>query len=681
MARSDTLTSWRLWLARAACLFTLVVVLLTLSQLWPRNQVYTYSEWTVSSTYGAVTTFMDFWRFVGFVGLIESLAALTSLGMALLIFFRKSASAMGLFVSAFLLLLAPWCLSGNMDVWSLPAWVPFADAIHTLQTTATLGSVLLFIYIFPDGRFTPGWARWFALLAPLVWLWWALWDVLPALQPAGWADHFWVVLAIPFMVSIIAAGLFQLVRYRATTDPVQRQQMKWVVFGLSLLSAMFVVTFAASLLPDYPWLRLALLLGELGIRWLIPLTIGVAVLRYRLWDIDLWIRRTLVYGGLTVAVLALYAALIGGLAFLLQGRIEPPLAALATVAVALLALPLRNRLQHGVNHLLYGERDDPMALLARLGGSLETAASAQSALPAVAESVRKALRLPYAAVLLGAGDATTVAAEHGRRPGWGLERASMTYGEELVGWLEVARRSADEPLSAADRRVLSQIARQAGAGLHAVRLTDDLRRSRELLVAAREEERRRLHRDLHDGLGPQLASLALKAAAASNRLPKEPEAAARLLGEIKAQAQAAIGDIRQLVYDLRPLPLDQLGLASALRQHAASLSAAGPMEVRVECADLPPLPAATEVAAYRIALEALTNAARHGNATRCAVRLSVNGRLRLEVTDNGRGIPDGRPAGVGLRSMRERAEELGGACRIENLPEGGAAVLVELPLR
>jgi signal transduction histidine kinase len=216
---------------------------------------------------------------------------------------------------------------------------------------------------------------------------------------------------------------------------------------------------------------------------------------------------------------------------------------------------------------------------------------------------------------------------------------------------------------------------------HAVRLTADLRRSRERLVAAREEERRRLRRDLHDGLGPQLASLTLKLDAARNLLAHDPAAADALLVELKDQTQTAIADIRRLVYDLRPPALDQLGLVPALREHALTRKALNGLQIAVEASEpWPALPAAVEVAAYRIVLEALTNVERHARARRCVVRLTLDDALQLEIADDGVGLSPGYQAGVGLTSMRERAAELGGSCTIESASDGGTRVLARLPL-
>jgi signal transduction histidine kinase len=226
-------------------------------------------------------------------------------------------------------------------------------------------------------------------------------------------------------------------------------------------------------------------------------------------------------------------------------------------------------------------------------------------------------------------------------------------------------RAPGEPFSSADRRLLDDIANQAGVAAHAVRLTADLQRSRERLVAAREEERRRLRRDLHDGLGPALATQTLKLEAARDLIASEPARAADLLSSLIADSQAAIVDIRRLVYALRPPALDELGLISAVREQAAQC-ANEQLRIDIDAPDqLPPLPAAVEVAAYRIVQEALTNVVKHARARACAIQIALVGdgphrTLGLEVRDDGAGLPALPRQGVGLRSMRERAEELGG---------------------
>jgi signal transduction histidine kinase len=230
-------------------------------------------------------------------------------------------------------------------------------------------------------------------------------------------------------------------------------------------------------------------------------------------------------------------------------------------------------------------------------------------------------------------------------------------------------------------RLLENVARQAGTAVYAAQLTHDLQRSRERLVTAREEERRRIRRDLHDGLGPQLATLSLKVDTARNYLAHDVPTADHLLSELKGEIQSAISEIRRLVNELRPAALDQLGLVSALQEHIARQSGNGRLHIALTAPDdLPPLPAAAEVAAYRIALEAITNTVRHAHANTCQLCLEFNDSLQLEIRDDGIGLPLGYQAGIGLSSMRERTAELGGAFHIESTPGQGTVISVQLPL-
>jgi signal transduction histidine kinase len=258
----------------------------------------------------------------------------------------------------------------------------------------------------------------------------------------------------------------------------------------------------------------------------------------------------------------------------------------------------------------------------------------------------------------------------------------LVYQQEQVGRLLVSPRAPGERFTGVERRLLDDLAGQVALVASAVRLTVDLQHARERLVLGREEERRRLHRDLHDGLGPTLAGVVLGLDGVRRALGGDQVAVQQLVDRLKADVQAAVADTRRLVYELRPPALDELGLVAALRKQAASLGLDGQgIQVQVEAPDrLDGLPAAVEVAAYRIALEALTNARRHAQAHRCQVRLALDDGLRIEVRDDGRGLPADPADGVGLASMRERAGELGGWCEIEPAPNGGTSVRAWLPV-
>jgi signal transduction histidine kinase len=293
--------------------------------------------------------------------------------------------------------------------------------------------------------------------------------------------------------------------------------------------------------------------------------------------------------------------------------------------------------------------------------------------------VREALRLPYAAVAIGDDDEALVASG---TPVPDPVRLPLHYQNVQVGELLLGARPGEAAFSAADRRLLSDLARQAGVAVSAVQLTADLQRSRERLVAAREEERRRLRRDLHDGLGAQLAGLTVQAGVLRRLIGEDPPAAEELAGELRQELRGAIADIRRLVQGLRPPALDELGLAGALERLAEVIGAEadGP-RITVEAGDVPALPAAVEVAVYRIVQEALTNVVRHASAGSFVVGLEVAPQtVVVTVTDDGVGLVRAPgSAGVGLSSMRERAEEMGGTATVEDAPVGGVLVRAELP--
>ncbi|HUE97660.1 MAG TPA: GAF domain-containing sensor histidine kinase, partial [Anaerolineales bacterium] len=555
-------------------------------------------------------------------------------------------------------------------------------------------SFSLFLFIFPDGHFVPRWTRWVAL----VWIIWLLpryW--FPDWPPSG--SDIWLVWPNLFvwLGALGSAVHGQIYRYRRVSNWVRQQQTKWVVFGIAMGLALFIiVNIAVSATVSVPTSArelTTLMVGAAlmnGALLLIPLSIGIAILRYHLFDIDILINRTLVYSSLTISVVGIYVLVVGYLSVLFRtagGQGQLAISVLATGLVALLFQPLRNRLQRGINRLMYGERDDPYAVLSRLGQRLEATLAPEAVLPTIVETVKESLKLPYTAITLKQDDAFAVAAASGT-PTSEVLRLHLMYQNEMVGQLLVGPRAPGESFSSADRRLLDDLAREAGVAVHAVRLTtnlqrmtEDLQRSRERLVTTREEERRRLRRDLHDGLGPTLASLVQLLDTARTLVARDPDAAVTLLGDLKGQVKATVSDLRRLVYALRPPVLDELGLVSAISEHSGHYNQSNGLYVSIDAPDhLPSLPAAVEVAAYHIALEALTNVARHANAQTCRIRLSLKGGLCIEITDDGDGLPANYHVGVGLTSMRERAAELGGECRIEPGEMHGTRVWARLPL-
>jgi signal transduction histidine kinase len=471
-------------------------------------------------------------------------------------------------------------------------------------------------------------------------------------------------------VATLAAVLASLVRRFRRSRGDERQQVKWFLYG----AAPLVLLPISELLPP--------VIGTVLFTWVLvvlPVSIGVAVLRYRLDGIDVVINRTLVYVLLTAGVLGVYVLVVGYLGTVLRRDDDDLLVSLlATGIVAVLFAPARDRLQRSVDRLLYGRVSEPYAALAQLGERLESTLEPAAVLPAIVSTVRDALRLPYVAIRL-AEDAPPVSSGE---PVPRVEDVPLLHQGLPVGTLVLGLRPGEHGFSPADRRLLADLARQAGVAVSTVRLTADLQRSRERLVTAREEERRRLRRDLHDGLGAQLAGLTVQTGVLRGLIDRDPVAAGELAGELRAELRAAIADIRRLVHGLRPPALDELGLVGALQRLAGSCGADGGLRVDVDVpGELPALPAAVEVAAYRIVQEALTNVVRHAGARTGRVLLAADAHgLTVEVTDDGVGLPGGLVPGVGLSSMRERAAETGGSCEVAARPGGGTRVLARLPL-
>jgi signal transduction histidine kinase len=409
----------------------------------------------------------------------------------------------------------------------------------------------------------------------------------------------------------------------------------------------------------------------------IPLGVVVAVVRHQMLDIELVLNRTIAYGLLTALVVLIY---VGAVSML--GEVAAKKVGIAAVAlVALFFAAARDRLQRVVDRALFGHRRDPYAVVARLGRRVDEARGPLEALEQMAVELRTALRLPYVGIFPVAAELPAV--ESGSEIADATEVPITVHGER-VGLLRVGRRHHGERLRPEEQSVLHDTARSAGALIQAGALVADLRASRERIVAAREEERRRLRHDLHDGVGPQLAGLALQLDSLARRLGDDSEHAERVQ-LLRDRLRATVVEVRQVVDNLRPPALDDVGLVEAVRQQVAAYAVVGSgnaarslVEVRSDA--LPELPAAVEVAAYRIVTEAVANAVRHGRPSQCDVELRTTGPLlEITVTDDGSGIPSDARPGVGLASMRERAAEVGGHLDMETGP-AGTTVTARLPL-
>ena len=618
----------------------------------------------------------------GINAIVSLASSLLSLYLSLVLFRRKFENPAVMAVSIYLLLYGV-VMTGPLENWGF-YWLGKYEFAITAQTLLMATPTAAMLVLFPNGRFVPLWSRWI-LIASLPW---SLFAILVPLLPYRHDQITNLVVMTSLWISLLGLGVYsQVHRYRRVSTIEERRQTKWVLYG-------FALWLAYILLSTYPYLYITSLPPGASQPWwspvseltwwlslnILPVTLTIAITRARLWNIDVVINRTLVYAALTLATMVLYLFVVGALGRLLGVGESSLITFLTAGLIAILFQPLRERLQAWVNRVMYGHRDDPYAVLTSLGQRLENSARLDTILPAMVETIALTLKLPYVAISLTTEEQEAFAAVYGRPPAYPPEEYPLLNQGETIGTLILARRSENEPFNQGEKRLLAALARQVGVAANNVRLTIDLQRSRQRIVTAREEERRRLRRDLHDGLGPQLASQTLTLNAIERLIDRDPDAARRLIQDLKSQSQDAITTIRGLIYDLRPPALDELGLVGALQEGSASHH--GTLRVKIEAPEpLPSLPAAVEAAAYHITQEAIVNTIRHAQASRCVVHLEiVEGGLSIQIEDDGHGMPRETQSGVGLQSMHERVSELNGRIQFDAPAGGGTRLRVWLPL-
>ncbi len=536
--------------------------------------------------------------------------------------------------------------------------------------------LVIIAYLLPDGRaLSPGWRLWIriGLAGALLFLIGAAGDRSAFTQDHDGAEPPLPWLPAPVSDLIGTVGLLLVVllffgsavavhsRLRRSSGEA-RLQLLWLVWGaLTVPIGLLVLWANYFVLGTQEWPTTVVLTA---VSVALPATITVAILRYNLFDIRLVLSRTLTYFALVVGVVTAYMLVLLSAERLGGNDNAGGLVAVAVVAVAV--HPAHAWLRERLERWVYGYRSQPYQAL-RLLADRADAADSDALGTAITDAVREALRVQRVWVDQGGPDDDRVV------------RTSLIHRGQRLGDLAVEVPYGRQ-LSAEDLSLLRDLARYAALLVRSERQADELRQSRTRIVAGREEERRRLRRDLHDGVGPALAAVVLTLNAAQAR--DDDAYRAMLLAEAREQVRDAIGEVRRLVDDLRPPAIDEVGLLAAIRQRASALS--GDVAIEVSGPDpMPELPAAVEVAAFRIASEAMANVARHARASRCRVDLCVNARVELTIADNGRGVDPGARTtepGVGWASMRERAAELGGSCTIAERAEGGLEVRALLPL-
>ena len=602
----------------------------------------------------------------GMQAVVAYLGAVVSIAVGVLVLVRRPRHPVGWLLVAHGLFFVTLAFSGSSTTHT---GLVFDQLTQGVWVFLFLFLVLI-AYLLPDGHLANRfWRRWVSVgLVGVV-----LFVVGAAGDAQGFASsHHGARLPVPWLpegisgllgvvglvlvVLLFFGSIFAVWRRLRRAQGDERLQLLWLVWGaLTVPVALLIGWVNHFALSDGPLFTPALGLVAVAL----PVTIGIAILRYRLFDIRLVLSRTLTYLLLVAAIVAVYALLLFVTDRLSGGRTVGGLLAVGVVAVAV--HPAYLWLRRWSERWVYGLRSDPRTAL-RLMGDRAEAADPDGLIAAVTDAVAVALKVDRVWVELS-----------GPGPEEAL-RTSMVHRGEQVGHLAVEVPPGRD-FAQSDRQLLEDLARYAAILVRSEQLNDELRDSRSRIISGREEERRRLRRDLHDGVGPSLAAIVLKLNAAQSRTdPRERDS---LIAEVRDEVKEAITEVRRLVDDLRPPAIDEVGLIGAIRQRAATLSGAVTFEVTGpdSIADpRPQLPAAVEVAAFRIASEAMTNVVRHSGATRCLVQIELNGAFQLTVSDNGHGTDRTTSQGVGWTSMRERATELGGSCTITSQPDGGLIV-------
>jgi signal transduction histidine kinase len=578
-----------------------------------------------------------------------------------------------------------------LEEWS---WIPI------------VGSLAVVAAIFPDGRFLS--ARWrlacivfgtgtvVASLMNAVVPELAVYDGYPNPVGVGWgtvgelAPMFLALLAGLLVVGTASA----FVRFRRSHD-VERQQLKWLVVSVGSIALMGGIYAAVGISQgpelsavNLDWAENLMILSILGV----PVAIGIGVLKYRLYDIDVVINRAVVYGALAAFIALVYVAIVAGVGGALGSRGDTWLSAVAAAVVALAFQPVRRRAQHLANRFAYGERATPYEVLSELSTRFADTYSLDEALPRLARVTAEAVGADRARIWLRSGEELRPAAAW---PTGGSERALLVAGDrlpasangetafavrqrgELLGAITVEM-PANETLVPAQTKLLTDVAAQAGLVLRNVALLEDLRASRKRIVSAQDERARALERNIHDGAQQQLVALTVKLRLAQGLLEDDPGKAGSMLEELQGQAQTALEDLRDLARGIYPPLLADKGLTEALTAQGRK----GAVPVRVVGADVGRFPQDIEAAVYFCSLEALQNAAKYAGASSVAIRLSRrDGILGFEVEDDGVGFdPATTPRGSGLQNMADRLAAIGGALSIRSAPGSGTTIGGSIPV-
>ncbi|MCZ4583956.1 sensor histidine kinase [Rhodococcus opacus] len=543
--------------------------------------------------------------------------------------------------------------------------LPWVDVLSPLQNTAwipgTLSLFLIVPWLIRDHPLGVG-AR-LGVLAGIAATAWYFWSRTFTEIPAVWV-------IVPVLVVGSAAAADCGWRWRHG-PPDERVGLGWMCLGTALMTAAYIPLALPASLPGL-WVLNPLV--HLAVQAFYPVAILVCILRQRMWGLNLAVSRATVAGTLTVLLLALYVVVATAVTALLPEGDSVGAQVVAAGVVAVAVQPVRLWLQRRVHRLVYGEGADPARAVRTLGRQFGSAETPEQLLEGLAAGVGVALRLESVSVRRTSG----VAAVWGSATGH-AESVELVHRGAALGTMVVTA-PPGESLGARTRRSLTELSAVVTAGLVVLQSAENLQEARRRLASVRLEERQMIRRELHDGLGPSLAGIRLGLQGARNLLGSDPAAAAELIGALQEQLDHQVEGVRQLSRSMFPPVLDELGLVPALHELAANQSRSG-FRLRVQADPPPRLGAEIGAAAYGIVVEAVTNARRHSGADGCRVDATfAREMLTVVIHDDGCGFDPTGGGGVGTRSMRERAHELGGTLHIESARPTGTVVTARLPL-
>jgi signal transduction histidine kinase len=516
--------------------------------------------------------------------------------------------------------------------------------------------------------------------------------------PADVVEPLFYVGSLLYLFGVLGAVAALVVRFRRSGGD-ERQQLRWFAAAAAVWAFFIVLTFIAELaLAGSPSAGVRILgrvaaVGVVLAFLAVPITIGVAVLKYRLYDLDVVINKTVVFGVLAAVITGLYVVIVVGIGALVGRAGGIVLPGVAAAVVALAFQPIRRWAQHLANRLVYGKRATPYEVLSEFSDRVGGAYAVEDTLPRMARIVGEGTGAARAAVWLGLGGDLERAASW--PPGESTAGPERITGDDvsgipgdrvlpvrhqgiLLGALAVEK-PRGEALTAGEEKLLEDLAAQAGLVLRNVRLVEELRASRQRIVAAQDEERRRLERDIHDGAQQQLVALSIKLRLAETLVRKDPGKAEALLGQVKGETTEALESLRDLARGIYPPLLADKGLVAALEAQARKSAVA----VRVHGDVVGRFSPDVEAGVYFCVLEALQNVAKYAGASSATVGLSgSDGTLTFIVQDDGRGFdPATTRSGSGLQNMHDRIEALGGRLEIRSEPGEGTTVVGTLPVR